>query len=370
MIFIILSFISMIFSLTKSKVVFRFIFFVIATLYVFTFAYGYDWIFYYNIYENSLNIVIPPFEPGMFYLMKTFKYLGLSFPVFIFLINLFIFYGLYLFCNNLKNSTFALFCLISFYSFYMYSEQVRQGIALTIILISITKYDIRSRKSFFMALLACSFHVSAIFYILYSLITKNESKLKRNIILLTMLVFSVIFIFVNPTVISFIPYVGEKIYGYSVAYSATETSFYQIITNSRLAIIYLLLTVLFYLSYRKRIDSSMSNAVLASHFLFLSKLTPFLIRFGYYAIPFMVYGLDSFISDNSNKKKISIYILPIMLCIFSISTIPMWNENYLISTRTNLNVLSNKTDITKEIKLKCNQLYKTGYGTVILPYCE
>lgn len=370
MIFVFVSAILMMISTSNSKLIFRSSFFIVYMIFSLTFAYGYDWIFYYQIYQTSDTLTLLPFEPGVFYSMRLFHYLGFSFPVYMFFVSSFIYFCLYRFCISLKNPSFTFFFMFSFFGFFMYVEQIRQGLAISIILLGLSNFNERNKLSIWYPIVACLFHVSAIFFIILNVIySGNEKKLKKGFWIITIIVFSFIYIFINPSVIKFIPYIGEKIYGYSIVYNSDGTSFYEILLNSRLAVVYLALLILFYFCYKKVRELRLLLSVSSSYFLFLSKLTPFLIRFGYYSVPYIIIGFDSYLIKYRNTKRFSIYIIPITIIIFMVSTIPIWNQNYLTSTKSNLNIFSNSEQIHNEIAMKCNQLRVTGYGTVIMPYC-
>lgn len=165
MAFMIINISLFIFSFFNSKLVFKVSIFLTFLYCSLTFGRGYDWINYYDYYNSiAKGYDTMPFEPGYYYVMVLFSYFNAPFSVLTFFTTVFFFIVIYKFCIETKNPSLNFFTIFAFMGFFMFSEQIRQGVAVCIIMLAIPYFE-RNEKwkaSIFIAL-AMLFHVSAIF---------------------------------------------------------------------------------------------------------------------------------------------------------------------------------------------------------------
>ncbi|MDM9658854.1 MULTISPECIES: EpsG family protein [Raoultella] len=376
MVFLFASLLLMICSLYNRRVVFIVSSFVISLYFITTYGYGYDWINYYLWYNNLDSELTPIVEPGFYFLMKTSNTLGITFGQFMSLISIFNYTILFLFCRRFKSSAFVFFCLFSFYSYFMYSVQLRQGIAISVLLMGL-KFDdnFNLKKSYFWYIIAASFfHVSAIFSILYIVLNpKNINSFKRNMILLSLSMVIIISIYLNPNIISFIPYVGDKVYAYRKSFEQYNDglfSFFIMLVVSKYTILYFSMMILTWRCYLQSKDNSILKSTFSFYFLMLTKSSPFLLRFGYYFVPSVAIGLDNYMAARTNNKIFYIKKTLIHLGIFVVSSSTLWSPAAFESTFNVLNIFTdNQYVIEKNIQEKCNIVYKNKFSTDVLTYC-
>ncbi|MBE0116062.1 hypothetical protein FOT85_30565, partial [Klebsiella michiganensis] len=170
MIYFIVSIILMLLSFSRRETFFYLSFIPVACYFTTHYGYGFDWINYYNTYVWSSTMVTSPYEPGIFYIMQFFEKNGLSYGSFMFFILLFNYVCLFIFCIKQKHKMFCFFALFSFFGFYMYSEQIRQGVAISIIMLGVSFHGVGSKKTIIYTLIASLFHISALFFIVCFLV--------------------------------------------------------------------------------------------------------------------------------------------------------------------------------------------------------
>lgn len=371
MAFLIASFFLMIFSLSDKRFIFFLSFPIVAIYFAMHFGYGFDWINYFNAYDVVRYQEIPTTEPGLFYTMKVFDYYNFSFGQMMFFIGIFNYFCLYRFCKKFKNPMFAFFCSFSFFAFYMYEEQIRQGIALSIILLGLSKHDVKSKRIYLYIIAAAFFHVSSLFFIICrALIPATYKGYKRNIIIMTVVVFSLLVIFTTPSLVSFIPYIGLKVADYSSSYASSWSDFILLFALSKYTYLYLFSIVVTFLCYKEKNDTKILSSVMSLYFLMLSKITPFLLRFGYYFVPGLIQGLDDYFHEKKKSGSIFLKKTLIHFIILLISSATMWNPALFKATQTPLVFTDSRNAVAKEMASKCVIVYKTGFGRDVLPTCD
>ncbi|WJV41545.1 EpsG family protein [Raoultella terrigena] len=342
----------------------------VAFFFSITFGYGYDWINYNDFYYDSPYMTVLPFEPGLFYLMRFFVFLGLPFKCLVCFIYIFIYYCCYRFCVQLKNPMIGFYCMFSLLGFYMYSEQFRQGIALSIIILGLSKKEQEYPwKIMPYILVAALFHVSALTALLFNFIfTDNVKKLKFNAILITAFVSFLLLILSSPGLISFIPFVGSKVADYSALYSS-GSSFFVYMIQQKQTYVYLALLLVIIMIYKKEKNRRILWAALSAYFLVLTKMAQFLVRFGYYFVPFLVMGLDDYFQSKSRKGYIYIHKTMFLIVVFIMSTIPFFISSYMKISTSPATIFDSKSEIERKISIRCDFVKITGVGDGVIKRC-
>ncbi|WP_404647319.1 EpsG family protein, partial [Raoultella ornithinolytica] len=178
-------------------------------------------------------------EPLYHLLMQVSYYAGLSFSTFCALITSFIYFSVYIFCRNLKNPTLAFFTLFSFLGLYIFTEWIRQGLAIAFILLGMAANK-NKKISFVMLSLAVLTHFAAVVAIITPyLIRSGNGNTKKTLLLTTLFMSIAIYFIYNPEVLSAIPLLGDKIAGYSQALLDSDVDFLTFILSSKVILGYL-----------------------------------------------------------------------------------------------------------------------------------
>ncbi|EPL7195387.1 EpsG family protein [Klebsiella michiganensis] len=368
MIYFIVSIILMLLSFSRRETFFYLSFIPVACYFTTHYGYGFDWINYYNTYVWSSTMVTSPYEPGIFYIMQFFEKNGLSYGSFMFFILLFNYVCLFIFCIKQKHKMFCFFALFSFFGFYMYSEQIRQGVAISIIMLGVSFHGVGSKKTIIYTLIASLFHISALFFIVCFLVnTSDRMKFKRNITIIISTVVVMLISFIFPSILSFIPYIGTKIIAYSQSYNAGLLSFITAFILSKYTWLYVFLLLLV-IQCQKEYSNNMYNSIQSICFLLLSKTTPILMRFGFYFILPLVIGLDAYMYDKNKAGSIFLKKTAIYFSILLVSSATMWSSTLSKASSFSLNVFTDQ-DIEIIMSKKCTIAYKDLYGVDLFPSC-
>lgn len=337
-------------------------------------AYGFDWINYYSSFQNISHGYSDSFffEPMMKWIMMLVSYFGLSFTYFYFFASIIIYSCLYYFCCRLKLPSLGFFTIFSFMGFYLFSEGVRQGVAMAIILCALVNL-IRGEKRIFYILVAIASlaHISAIFSLAYPLYTKVTKKSFKKVTIALVSIFTLLLVLLNfPSVVAVIPFVGQKFAAYST-YFIPQEGFVDYLLKGRILLIYLFMYVfVFYLLRFKVNDGYEMNSLYSSlsscFILCATRISPVLIRFGFFPIPVIVLNMDDYFSGKGVLGKTKLYkALYLLILLLMSSSYVYFNELYKKSSETNLSIFSSQSDINREIARKCDILNKNDSNSVI-----
>ncbi|HIB4660928.1 TPA: EpsG family protein [Klebsiella quasipneumoniae subsp. similipneumoniae] len=360
MAFMIINISLFIFSFFNSKLVFKVSIFITFLYCSLTFGRGYDWINYYDYYNSiAKGYDTMPFEPGYYYVMVLFSYFSAPFSLLTFFTTVFFFVVIYKFCIETKKPSLNFFTIFAFMGFFMFSEQIRQGVAVCIIMLAIPYFERNEKwKACIFIALAMLFHVSAIFCFLYFSIMKTEGNFSKLKFISGSLLFVMLALYVwnNPGVLSFIPFLYDKMSAYNESYGEDAASVLKIFL-SKAAFIYIFVFLICFLFLKDGGGKEIDRAIKSSFFMVLTKLTFFLARFQFYAVPTMVMGLDEYFSSKGRNGRISIYKTAYLCVIFLISLVPYWSEIYSRSLASPLYIISSQSDIEHTIGRRCMDLF-------------
>lgn len=369
MVFIITSFFLYLCALIENKKLFNVSFFLVVIFYCFTLCYGYDWMNYLDSYENINNPDYIHFfyEPAYLLIMKVFNLMGVPFLILWSMSVFFIYYSVYLFCKKMKAPSSAFFVIFSCLGYVIFSETIRQGIALCICLYSIGPYLKGNKKTaIFLVLLASSFHFTALLFFFTLMLTEYNVKKNRKFILYSCLfVFMFLFFIYNPSLLQFIPGIGNKFYMYSQAYAWDNGGFIMWLLTSRVFILYLVLLLVLFSMLQKSKDHKIKSTISSVFFLCLTRMTPVLIRFGCYMIPVLVFSMDDYLSKYGKGMKTKVLKLSFLTIVFIISIIPFVNPIYMSGSIPDITIFSSNYDMQQSIDEKCGILNKDETNAVI-----
>ncbi|WP_333848967.1 EpsG family protein [Leclercia sp.] len=139
---------------------------------------AYDWMNYHDFYAriDTVGYLNSTFEPGFTALMKFCAFFNFDYHVVYILSNAIIYFFIYKYCMKFPRPGFVFFFIFSLFGFVLFAEQIRQGIALAILL-----YASGRRKFIFYALIACLFHYSAVFAIGLEYIINSDDKRRKRL---------------------------------------------------------------------------------------------------------------------------------------------------------------------------------------------
>ncbi|MFI2834035.1 EpsG family protein [Klebsiella aerogenes] len=335
-----------------------------------TYGYGFDWINYYNDYLYATRWEDAPYEIGYYYLMHFFSYVGISFSLYMFLIHFFMFYALLKFSQTTKCPELTFFVLFSAFGFYLYSEQLRQGIAISIILYGMSKNKIESKAVLVYVLISSFFHFSALFFLVSRLVYSSATKyLKASVFFATLSVVFLIYSFNNAALFQSIPYVGVKLMAYNQGYDAENAGIIAYLLQSKIALFYCGFFVILFYFYKQSKDVMIIKSLMSMYFLILTKLSFFLLRFGYYFFPSLALGMDEYIYRKSKPGVFSINKFLYIMFVFLMATIPMWKDNYRNAASEFVTIFDSHEDISRVINSKCLIVRNTGFGDGIIKEC-
>ena len=368
--FVIISLFLLILAIIEDKTLFKISFFVITIFNAWTFAYGYDWMNYYDTFLDVQAGTVETFftEPGYLILMEVSNFLGLNFPQFSACVTILMYMSIYSFCNKMENPNLAFFTLYSFLSFFMLTEQIRQGLALCILLFGVyALYYGRTKRFIVIVLISSLFHISAVMAFLFLFIRGTSEKgLYKFTLAASIFVVALLYSLYHPELFSSLPLIGPKVAAYARLSEEKDVGFWSYVLGSRLVFIYLFLYI-FLFSVRKS-ERSIYSGVGAVFVLFLSRLSPYLVRVGYYFVPYLVISVDRYMTTQGRGLYSKLNKLVYISVIFMVATIPAWNPVYWQGSKTFLTINSDVSEINKEITRKCKILHE-NYDHIVIMQC-
>lgn len=345
-------------AIVENRIIFRISALILGAYFSLTFAYGYDWLNYYQSYQ-AVSVGGTPFfgDLGFIFLMKACIYFGFSYGGFNFVVNAILYFLIYKFCNKLKTPSFALFALFSFLGFFMFTEQIRQGFALSIVLYGLVNFFEKSKIKFILTVCFASlFHISAILSIFYfATIVNNKRRLLISVISSFILYSIFLILMLNPTFIAVFQGIESKFQAYGSMYSDLDTNFFSFLLHAKMLFVYVFLGALLYIfGFRSEERYSVYSNLFM---LILTRSSSLLVRVSYYFLPVLIFSLDGYIFSlgrglSTNWKKLSLLIV-----ILFVSTLPLWTPMYRIGAQTNLDLFSTPGEFNKEIGKKCTILH-------------
>lgn len=368
MIFFLISTILALLSIIENKRLFNISIFSVGLYFCINYGYGYDWINYRSTYSHIDNPGYSIFfsEPGFYFLMRFFNFINISFPGFIAFVSFFIYYSVYVFCARMKNPSLAFFTLFSLLGFFVFSEWIRQGVALSIIMLGM--YFIEKKKNLLFLLcifLASFFHISALCVLAYFILKVNNSRNCRLAIFSASIFIILLLLGLSyPSIFQMIPVVGDKISAYAMYSSDNSINPLSYILGSRIIFVYLLLLLLLvYLN--KKSEDKVYNGMGSTFFLLISRFSPVLIRIGYLFVPMLAYSMDSLMASKGKGLRTSLIKILYIFVLLMLSTVPYWTENFSKSMNTNVTIFSSNYEINKVIYEKCSIVKYYDMNTTI-----
>lgn len=350
-----------------------------------TYPAGGDWIGYflnYDCIENAVCTVnTPTFEIGFNILVAAFG--GLGFLGYNALIVTFNVYAINRFSKNFGNPAFIFFALMSFFSWVIYIEAIRQSIAISLLLIAIPYLFKKEKyKYIFLIILATTFHTTAIICLIF-LIPAFSIRLSK-LSSFGVLVVSIVFL-VMPVVTLNMVYmllqpgsIAQQKLSYYLSSEAYQPQFSAGIgTIFDFLLLFIVIKTYKNINKNSAAQNSSLNIIMPGVVLYFSfsiiigKMMPVMTRIGWYGVPFLVMLLSANISRSIFLEKIystaRIPLVKIFLYLFLISQIarPLLYDHsrYGILNQTTIFQQINYLDdrgLYNHAEQKCHVLHEMG----------
>ena len=348
MVFFLFSILLALAALVENRSFYNISFIVVLVWFCFNYGYGFDWINYRDAYMHSLDrsawFGFVFLEPGFLILMKIFRFMEVPFSLFYCFVSFFLYSMVYFFCRSQKNPSLSFFTLFSFCGFFAFSEWIREGMAISLILVGLIFLKAEKKNKFYIFVcMASMVHVSALTSFIYPYILKNNHKRMKRSVLIVFLIYSVIiFSFYNSQYFMWIPGISAKIAGYGAVYiESNQSGFFNYILSSKISFIYMLL--LFFISFLNKKGASIYSSF---KFVFL--------RLGYYFVPTLVISIDDFMDKQGTGRRTNMIKCIYIIIVLVISAIPLANPFFSQGISLSLDLFSTSADINYVISKKCN----------------
>jgi hypothetical protein len=269
----------------------------------FAFGAGYDWIGYYtfyNCYQYQLcDTTALSIEPGFVFLLALPTPLGYQLSVFA--AGLLIVVGLVVFMRGTRSSLVVVAYFVLMYGWYLYIEQIRQAMALSVLLIGVP-YLLKGRSVPYLVSIAVAmlFHVSALTAVVPYLLTRISIDSARKWVgLITVTFIGVALSLQTLSELVTSTALAGTIVGQKLAFYAASASYNRAFAGFGLPID---IAFFWYISKFRPGKNSASQSELVFllcqlFFLLLifSRLNSILFRFTYYFAPFVALTLDKIV---------------------------------------------------------------------------
>lgn len=292
------------------------------------YSYGYDWIRYREYYEyvfQTGDVSTWLYEPGFSLLMLTTKIFSLDYQWVVMLCSLILTINLCFFSLKRKYHNFCLFYCFSIFGFMEFAEQIRQGVAITFILVS-TLYLAEGRNKRFVVyvFLAGMFHASALLCVLFLPLKKLYNKNNAVIFTIALVISGALAIFLFKFIIDNISlfgvsgFIAEKLQGYSSS-DGSESGIF----STGLLLNFMVIFIAALSTQHRRIPHYL--AVFFSIFVIESKAISIAYRFSYYGYSF-IYDSFEWLYALRKGRVLNRLMLIIILLVFSFK--PLLNPVY------------------------------------------
>ncbi|HEY1870598.1 MAG TPA: EpsG family protein [Chitinophagaceae bacterium] len=350
-----------------------------------SFPAGNDWLGYFNNYDCLVNSLCsnstPSFEFGYNFVVKALGWMG--FQTIIIFVALFNLYALIQFSKNFENKAFIFFAMFCFFGWVIYSEAVRQSIAISILLLGIPSlYRGDKFKSLIFIFIATLFHTTAIVLLvmLAPLYSDKMSKRMCSLIVSSAIIFASVPLMLLSFVLSLLP-IGSLPYEKLYFYLVTPQYMPQFSAGIGIVFDFLLLFIVFKclrtiknngLAKMQTSESvTLIGCVLFISFsLIVGKMMPVMTRIGWYGIPFLIILISTRVTPSNyflcfKPKPYLLFTCLVYLYLCSQSARPFLYEHSrygIIHQETIFTRLDELNDngLRNAAEQKCNVLHGMG----------
>ncbi|MCU1788938.1 EpsG family protein [Pectobacterium polaris] len=348
---------------------------------------GGDWIGYYVNYrcivDNYCLSENVSFEPGFNFIVYTLGQLGfLALNIGIIIFNV---YCIYVFSRNFKNRNFIIFSLMCFFAWVIYTEAIRQSIAISIILLGIPALVKKERLKFLLVVsIAAFFHITALISVLFLLpsVSKSLSRLTAYVLIILSAVFFFFNIELLRYIISILPiqgFVFEKLDFYINSDTYKPQFSAGIGTAFDFLLVYIVIKTISFIKKRNlELECNTLSYIIPGVIIFITfslligKMMPVLARIGWYGIPFIIIILNVNISDSIffSRKNFSnrIPLRKLLVYVFLLSQIirPLTYEHSRYGIMNQVTIFHELNSLDDDglyinARKKCDVLYSLGY---------
>ncbi|RQW28146.1 EpsG family protein [Rhodobacteraceae bacterium CH30] len=345
---------------------------------------GYDWIGYFANYNCLTNNQCSDaegisFEIGFNIITYIFGSIG-GYQAIIFTTAIINGVSIFLFSKNFKNLTFPFFLLSGIVAWPLYTEAIRQSIALSIILLGMNSFFQNKKIRFTLFVLTASaFHISALTCLAFNVFHIKSKPLNTALLLLGLAFPVLIFSASNsPIIIDQILATNSTLFSKLAFYLASENYKPNIVIGLGIIPDISLVIALFFI-YKKTSNSTSKTLAFKGAIFYIvvamiiGRSMPVLTRFAWYGIPFLIISLapafkgSQYIKTNNSLKRYNLEKVLILVFVagqiirpFTIehSRLGIIDQNTIF---TRINYLSDK-QLEYYAKSKCGILHDINLG--------
>lgn len=333
------------------------------------YSYGYDWIRYREYYEQVFKVADIStwlYEPGFSLILLTTKLLKLDYQWVVVICSFILCANICNYALKKKSINFCLFFVFSVFGFMEFAEQIRQGVAISFVLLSVNYLLEKSNKKFALfVFFASMFHASAIiclaFAPLLKILTKKNAKLKA--LIFTILGFIAVWGFklfiLNIGSFGFSGFIATKLQGYATS-DGSDSGVLSAGLILNLAVIFIAL-----LSTQTH-KAKHFCSVIFSFFVIQSKAVSIAYRFSYYGYSF-IYEAFEWLYTVKNGRNFNKIILLMVLLVFCFKPLlnPVYRAMFDDYHSFWLGIFTEQPDIINIRNERCATLIENG-----IKYCS
>ncbi len=373
--FILFSIVAFALALFEVRLVYFLFFVMCSAFYSLTFGYSYDWINYYDTFNAArmgvVNYNFTFIEPGYYYLAKALSNIGLDFSGFVLFCGIFNFYCLYRFTRYTEQPTFVFLIIFSFFGYSIYCSALRQAIALSFDLLAITSllYEKSKKRFYFFSVLGFLFHLSSLVVLLYIPLTKiNSANYKRFLVVFSILGIFTLYLISDSSLLSWIPYVGDKISAYAGQFQDSGVTFLGYILGSKSILMYFVLFI--FSLVIGRVNKKMHMVSVALLIIIICRSNPVLLRFSYFFVPYLAIALSNSYSGKDVGFNIKVSKIVFLFSLVLTSTMYYWTPAYRQASDNYLWFDASDKDISNIIGRQCGLLNKYIPDQIVIYRCR
>ncbi|WFZ77240.1 O141 family O-antigen polymerase [Escherichia coli] len=293
------------------------------------YSWGYDWIRYREYYENVFlisDLVTWIYEPGFTFILFVNKLLNLDYHWVVVTCTLILSVNVYKYIKVKNHPNFCLLFVFSIFGFMEFTGQIRQGVAISFILLAVDNLLVKKNKKFiFYVICAAMFHISAIVCLLFLYLVKLLDRKNKAFIMLSLIILGGVSVIAFNVLINNMDFFGVS------GFIATKLKGYAESDGSESGILSagLLLNIMVIVICLLSIQGRHLKYYLSSVFSFFviqSKIVSIAYRFSYYGYAFIYESFEWLYMANKGRLFNKLAMI-IVLLVFAFK--PLLNPVYL-----------------------------------------
>lgn len=356
-------------SFSNSRLLCKFNTFLIFIFLSGAYSYGYDWIRYREYYEfvfSPYDYSTWLYEPGFSMILLITKSLSLDYQWAVVLTSLILCFNIYKYSISKININFCLLFVFSVFGFMEFAEQIRQGVAISFILLAVNFLINKNKGKFYLYVFYASmFHASAIICLLFAYMIKLLERKNPALKLVVFILAGFISVWGFKILINYIDIIGingfiaTKLKGYA----ESDGSDSGILSSGLLLNLSVIIIAL--LSIQSK-SGKYYASVFFAFFVIQSKVVSIAYRFSYYGYAFIYESFEWLYNANKGRHFNRILMVMILL-VFAFKPLinPVYRAMFDDYNSYWLGLINGLPDINNVRLERCNTLINNG-----IQYCS